>query len=669
MKRMEETTHASYRPDIDGLRAVAILLVIGFHAFPARVPGGFIGVDIFFVVSGFLISCIIFNDLRHELFSFKNFYIRRAKRIFPALIVVLSISLLLGWLVLFPDEYASLGKHVAAGAGFVSNLVLWGEVGYFDVSAEQKPMLHLWSLGVEEQFYLIMPFLLVMFWKFSQKPFLFLVTFLSISFLLNIWFIRTDPTVAFYFPFTRFWELLCGSVLAFISLFFDAHSVLARNSFLRKYQNKFFELAGYGGAMLIFLALIFIDGSSKFPGWWALLPTLGTALLISAGPGAWLNRNILSFRPMVLVGLISYPLYLWHWPLLSFVRILHGGEIVASWIRICIVILSIFLAWLTYRYVEQPIRFGMKIRAMPFILLACIAGAGFLGLQIIREHGFPFRTQLSEKEYQQNLQELIRPPSEDADCRSFVGLTNYYCRLRKEGTGETIALIGDSHAASFFDGLSEEFAVLRKNTVLLAQRGCPLFLGVVSGTTIADSKLCKEDTKAILSFLISRNDIHVVIIATRGPWYLSGKEAVIFHNISGSSSEPVEIFSQGLHDTVALLTQSGKKAYYILEVPGAGTDPRNCLKRPLEIPYFKNRNNCGVAKGDVLREQNLYRKIISSIKVTAIDTLPIFCPDNSCKIFEKGILLYADNNHLSIAGSKFIASKLARILFPQQKRL
>ena len=211
--------HPKYRPDIDGLRAIAVLSVVGFHAAPGRIPAGFIGVDIFFVISGYLITSIILKGLEAGTFNFAEFYGRRVKRIFPALLIVLLASLAIGYFILLDDQFKELGKHIAGGAGFVSNLVLWGESGYFDNAADFKPLLHLWSLGIEEQFYIVWPFLLWLAWKqrFNYLPVLLVIAFAS--FALNIYTVSSDPVAAFYSPLTRFWELLVGSILAYIGIF------------------------------------------------------------------------------------------------------------------------------------------------------------------------------------------------------------------------------------------------------------------------------------------------------------------------------------------------------------------------------------------------------------------------------------------------------------------
>jgi peptidoglycan/LPS O-acetylase OafA/YrhL len=384
-------SHPKYRPDIDGLRAIAVIAVLAFHAFPNWVRGGFIGVDVFFVISGYLISIIIFDNLDKGTFSFTKFYARRIKRIFPALIIVLVACFTFGWFTLLTDEFKQLGKHIAAGAGFVSNFVLWDEAGYFDNSAETKPLLHLWSLGIEEQFYIVWPLLLWLAWKNKFNLLKITILLAVISFALNVKGIKQDAVATFYSPHTRFWELLCGSILAWFTLYKKS-----------TYQNIFIKLDGFLalviyrdkkkadgkslanvtsfiGLLLLLYGFWQINKELSFPGKWALIPVLGAVLIIMAGSKAWVNRTILSNRIMVWFGLISFPLYLWHWPLLSFARIIEG-EVPSRNLRIALVILSIALAWLTYRFIERPVRFGnYKNRLKIILLCSCALITGFLG--------------------------------------------------------------------------------------------------------------------------------------------------------------------------------------------------------------------------------------------------------------------------------------------------
>lgn len=369
----------SYRPDIDGLRAVAVTLVVGFHAFPGTVRGGFIGVDVFFVISGYLISSIIFASVDQGQFSFLDFYARRARRIFPALAVVLGTALVIGWFVLLPDQYEQLGWHALGGATFVSNFLLWGESGYFDSAAETKPLLHLWSLAIEEQFYLFFPLLIVAAGKIRLHRIGLLVAVGLASFAINIATYQTDPTGNFYSPQSRFWELMVGAVLA---------AVAARSPF--KMPATAATLCSFLGLALLGAAALLLTGESSFPGWWAVLPTVGAALLIFAGSSAPVNSVILSNRVVVWIGLISFPLYLWHWIFLTF-ALIYAAETPPVFVRAALVGLSVLLAWLTYRLIERPIRFGGQLRPMALGAFVGVLAAGIAGYFVFSSGGYPIR--------------------------------------------------------------------------------------------------------------------------------------------------------------------------------------------------------------------------------------------------------------------------------------
>ncbi len=395
-------SHPKYRPDIDGLRAVAVLTVVAFHAFPSSVRGGYIGVDVFFVISGYLISTIIFENLDKGTFSFAEFYARRIKRIFPALLLVLIVSFAFGWFELLADEYKQLGKHIAAGAGFISNFTLWSEAGYFDNSAETKPLLHLWSLGIEEQFYIVWPLLLWFAWKRKFNLFTITIAVAIATFILSVKGVKQDLVATFYSPQTRFWELLSGSILAWITLYKkDACSDIQNKTdawlstllFLSKKNKDLMTLTNilsFVGLFLLLFGFLRMTKELSFPGLWALVPVLGAVLIITSGSQAWVNRNILSHKIAVWFGLISFPLYLWHWPILSFSRIIEG-ELPSRNIRIVAVILSIALAWLTYRIVERPLRFGKHEKVKLPVLVVLMIIVGFVGYNTYERDGLPFR--------------------------------------------------------------------------------------------------------------------------------------------------------------------------------------------------------------------------------------------------------------------------------------
>jgi peptidoglycan/LPS O-acetylase OafA/YrhL len=354
--------HLRYRADIDGLRAIAVLSVVGYHASPSWVKGGFIGVDVFFVISGFLISTIIFSGLDRGVFSYRQFYRQRVRRIFPALILVLAAYLAFGRFQLAAADYRMLAKHVLAGVGFVSNFTLWNESGYFDAASEVKPLLHLWSLGIEEQFYILWPFLLGIVAR-RRGNFLVIVAAIGgVSFVANIMSFPDHAVAGFYSPLARFWELMIGGCMA--------HMALYNPAALKRYSN----VQAILGAALLGSGLALISVDLFFPSWWALLPTVGSALLIGAGPAAWINRTLLAHPVGVWFGKISYPLYLWHWPLLTAAITLNDFQMPSIAVRGMTVALSVALAWLTYRLVEIPIRFRKWLTTRGLIGGFCTTG-------------------------------------------------------------------------------------------------------------------------------------------------------------------------------------------------------------------------------------------------------------------------------------------------------
>ena len=352
------------------------MLVLNFHAFPDAMPGGFIGVDVFFVISGFLITSLISRDLELGRFSLVEFYNRRIRRIFPALIVVLCVTLVLGWFWMLPQALTQLGSDTFASAAFLANIALLLQSGYFDVESAKKPLLHLWSLGIEEQFYLFWPLLLMLATRFRVSVMATAALLGIASFLLNVALIGSNPIATFYLPFTRAFELLAGAVLAFGWINVDPSSAASNRR-------------AWIGVVLIAVAAVMLDSHRAFPGWWAVLPVAGSALLLSA-PAAWVNRVALASPPLVWIGLISYPLYLWHWPLLVFGGIIKFGPLTLPE-RELILLASALLAWATYRFVEIPFRFGLPSRRKMFSLGAGMAMVAIAGFAVIWGRGFDFR--------------------------------------------------------------------------------------------------------------------------------------------------------------------------------------------------------------------------------------------------------------------------------------
>ena len=470
-------SHASYRPDIDGLRAIAVLSVVLFHGFPQIFKGGFIGVDIFFVLSGYLISRIIFEQLNQGRFNFLDFYARRIKRIFPALLIVLAVAYLAGWFTLLADEYGQLGQHIAAGAAFISNFVLWGEAGYFDNSSHTKPLLHLWSLGIEEQFYIVWPLLLWLAAKLRFSLFALTVILAGLSFYLNVTGMKSDAVATFYSPQTRIWELLLGSSLAWcalykkdgltdVAMFFGKWSrspiTVVDQARLRKRMANVLSCIGF---IVLIYSLIRINRDLQFPGKWALIPVLGTACIVAAGPLAWLNTKILSNKVLVWFGLISYPLYLWHWPLLSFAWIVEASP-PSVLVRLGLIVLSVALAWLTYRLIERPIRFGKHGGLKVCLLIVLMLILGGVGLGTFNERGFPFRKNV------QLADALYTSEAHNLEAKLVAGYRNYVGGEPSHSSKPVVLIVGDSYNANWSVGLSTLIDVKQYDIVSISYLGC-----------------------------------------------------------------------------------------------------------------------------------------------------------------------------------------------------
>lgn len=345
-----------YRPDIDGLRAIAVIAVITFHLFPTLLPGGFAGVDMFFVISGYLISSIIFKSLQAGTFSFSDFYIRRIKRIFPTLILILTFTCLVGWMLFLKTEFVYFGKMIRSTATFTSNIFIYADVSNFE-SVIFNPLLHIWSLSLEEQFYIVFP--IMTFFMFKIRKFLLPVLFLVFiaSFTANVYFVQGHPSGVFHLLPTRAWELLMGTLLAY-SVIFKYNPINVINKNILACIGLSLIIASFtllNANQLYFAA---VKSSFLFPGWLALLPTLGTTILIATS-GTWINNRLLSFKPIVWTGLVSYSLYLWHWPLFSFASVYTNNK-VDTISRLIILITAFVLAGLTTFYLEKPIRHSGK---------------------------------------------------------------------------------------------------------------------------------------------------------------------------------------------------------------------------------------------------------------------------------------------------------------------
>ncbi len=667
---MITSTKPGYRPDIDGLRALAVLSVIGFHAFPSWAPGGFIGVDVFFVISGFLITALILEGLQQQGFSFSAFYASRVRRLFPSLIVVLLACQAFGWFALLSDEYEALGKHIAASALFVPNLVFWSESGYFDYAADAKPLLHLWSLGIEEQFYLFWPVLVWLGFRQGIRPMKIGAIILLASLTLNLILIEEAAPATFFLPVTRMWELLSGGLMA---CWLHSRTRIGASTGASLGQHVLMpQLAPVLGLALLMAGVFFFDQDLSFPGAWAMVPVLGTCALLAAGPGAWVNRSLLSHPLLVWTGLISFPLYLWHWPLLSFARILEGGKPDVS-IRAGLVGLAFAMAVLTFYLVERPIRFGRHLRLKTCALVGLMLVSGSLGLATFLQDGFPARIANREVEAQLADLKFDLPDS-----------SGWYCtdnshdgpRCHSTGPEPAVVVIGDSHALTIYSALRERFKAKDQIIGLYgASDGCPPLLDVVIQDQGGDARNCLKKGSQAIQRIIADASVKEVILTSRGPMYTTGKGfgdieseqfgrwVLHFEGEEKGVRSNQQVFAEGLSKTLDALLAAGKKVTYLHDVPELGFDIRSCFSfRPLSLAS-KGSGPCAVSRKDFELRTESYREMVNRIlaqrpHIKVIDLADALCDEAWCLGAKEGALFYIDDDHLSHRGAEYVVSRL-----------
>lgn len=630
-----------YRPDIDGLRAIAVIAVLGFHAFPEWFPGGFIGVDVFFVISGYLITSILIREHEHGVWHIAGFYARRILRIFPALLLVLSACLYAGWHVLLADEYKQLGKHVAAGAGFVANWALWFEAGYFDRASELKPLLHLWSLGIEEQFYIAWPLLLWAGWRGPTQLRRMALWIALASMVLSCVMVYVDRTHAFYSPLTRAWELLMGALVA---LYWPRVQTAL--------HDKPLSLISWMALLTLGFSILLMQAHDPFPGALALIPVLSAALLIASGPAAGSAHRFLACKPMVWIGLISYPLYLWHWPLLSFARIMKGDSLSLG-LRGMLLLLSVLLAAITYRWVERPIRRLPKAWAVGFltvlmVLVALVGSNVFVrdGLERIR---YKRMIQISETANRDFIDFEKAGLITNATCEQpFRFPEKEVCLTHQPQRPVTAVLVGDSHAVHAFWGVADAMSRAGLNLKVMGKGACVPLLDHVS---VGDPFKCQPHMNQTLHAIAENPSIRTVALVYRGR-YLGAHP----------SAQDIAAFQDKLDRTLTFLTQAGKRVHYFLPVVEPGFDPRLCVGA---LPWGRQPpRSCVIDQSaDAQSIAHLLRVIqevqVRHPQVRFIDPNALICENKACPIFQDGRSIFKDENHLSHFGSMRIGQQLS----------
>ncbi|MEW9857051.1 acyltransferase family protein [Novosphingobium sp. M1R2S20] len=652
-----------YRADIDGLRALAVLVVVLYHARPSIAPGGFVGVDVFFVISGYLITRLLDQDIAENRFSLFRFYERRVRRIFPALFAMLAVTTFVAALLLIPSDFRAFGRNAVGAAAFVSNIFLWLQGSYFE-SAEARPLLHTWSLAIEEQFYLFFPLVLAgvrKAWPGATVPLLAAIALCSLA--ASVVMLPMDPTAVFYLPHYRFWELLGGSLIAL------GMAPRWTNSLWR-------EIASTAGLCMILVAAFGFSDTTAFPGMAALLPCVGTMLVIHAGEsGSTAVSRMLAIRPMVAAGLISYSVYLWHWPLIVFFTYYNIDEPTLPQSAVLIV-LSFVLGALSWRFIEQPFRHGSKRkspqeRRMFATALAAIAGTFAVGSTIYFARGFPERFPdevrvLSAFAGSQNML------ADECSSTHLQLMPRSPCTIGNPDAA-SLFLWGDSHAGALYGAL-QEIARTGPGTVYAATPRCPPLIGFGTDPN------CIAGNQKRLDHVLSHPEITTVIIAARWSLYSRGRatkigpaetnsDLPVLQNVSGNeypqfTPEALEAFRRGLYDLVGKLLDAGKEVVIIYPVPEMGYDIPSTMARL--AAEGRRPEAFAVSEKRFLRRQRFSIPLLDGLgehpKLTRVYPDRTLCPSDQCLGYIDGTPLYFDSHHLSIPGSKRLEPALEAAL-------
>jgi len=622
-----------------------VTLVVLFHAGLYGMRGGFIGVDIFFVISGYLISGIIIRSLRRGTFTLGQFYVRRINRIFPALVIVLFATLLVGWTFMYARELPQLGKHVLAGSTFSSNFVLWRENGYFD--SPEKPLLHLWSLAVEEQFYLLWPATLLLVWKTKRDVRWTLIAVIEASFVVNIWQVRhSGGMAAFFLPASRFWEIMAGSLLFQIENSGDA---LAQQwEALRRRAPDALSVSGLG---LIGLSVYLAKPSDLWPSWQGLIPVAGTVLIIAAGRDAWLNEKILGNRAIVAVGLISYPLYLWHWPLFVFTRLTFEGS-PPWWAQISVIALSLGLATLTFRLVERRIRFGKQKVRSALILLPCLATTALLGA-IVKQGIVGTRLEPAQAVTERRWGHAwMYPKGQHTDDK--YGNQTFFT---PGDSSNTVVMFGDSHLQQYWgrvEYLLPAIQAAHERVAVMAYPACPQLPGLNPRTPSWSGApwTCDEFTREAFDYM-KKPFVKTAVIAGYWENYTADK-LIPAHAEGETATTPAKDYLNHSYSIfeheIGMLTGSGKRVFLILPNPTTPSHlPGSRVPRRL-AGLLSTETAPAILKGEFLAKtravSDRLRQIAQRTGAIVIDPTDFVCDTTTCPLITpEGEPMYLDDHH------------------------
>jgi peptidoglycan/LPS O-acetylase OafA/YrhL len=634
-------TTPTYRPDIDGLRAIAVLGVVFYHSGFDIVSGGYVGVDVFFVISGFLITMIIVRELAEDKFSIAGFYERRMRRILPASIVTVAVCLLFGYLVFETKDLGNLAHSAIANSFFLSNIYFYMQTGYFDAAAALKPLLHTWSLSLEEQYYVVTPLLLMLIAKYFRRRYLIIVVPLAVfSFVACVIGTYENQSLTFYMLTTRGWELLIGSILAIAAI-------------PRIKNETAMHLLAWLGLLLILFSMFVFDDETAFPGAYAAVPTIGTAILIYTGRSSVTPVNrLLSLKPLVFVGLISYSLYLWHWPIIVFSNYLKG--VALSDVQNVAMLLLIFaVSAASWRYVETPFRRKQLLPTRKGIFIASLGATAILILASFLARGdvvdLEWNHWRSCEKFDETLQE-----------------NRILCVAGDATVEPTFLLWGDSHARALNSAAKASAQRVGAAGYVSSKPGCPPLRGMERFGRPG----CAEYNEVVLSYVIENPAIETVFLAAHWTAYAQGnhyneeqdRQIKLVDSLSDENQpeqNQLELIEIGFYRTIKALRDNGRTVFIVGPVPEVGHN----VPSVNHIAQITNRDvNAMIAPTiDEFAKRSekafsILTKIETDLGVPVLRPSDKLCNESLCIVaLEDGTALYHDEDHLSTAGAKYIS--------------
>lgn len=663
MPHIRGSTNSSvpYRPEIDGLRAIAVLPVIFYHAGFGIFSGGFVGVDVFFVISGYLITKIIITERKHDRFSLLSFYERRVRRLFPALFVVLATCMPFAWLFLLPSDLRDFSQSLVAVSIFASNVFFWIKSDYFSTAAELKPLLHTWSLALEEQFYFIFPLFLI---AASRRGSRFVIACLgavtAASFLTAHIIVADRPTTAFFLLPTRAWELSMGAILA---LKLEQHGRLS----VSKATADGMAILGLG---LIVFAVLAFDETTSFPSAWTLFPTLGTALVIVFSSSETNSGRLLGCRFLAGIGTLSYGAYLWHQPLFAFVRHFNFGHSSATAL-LALAALSFLLAWASWRFVEAPFRSGQGITRAKTFLFALAGTVCFVTLGLIGHAGGGFS---GRYDVPAQVSSTLARPTMGLECFDAALAhvrDDWYCPIGATGSSPSFALVGDSHVLSLSEAFHEAALSVGASGIFLGASGCPPLPGIHSLRSDQHLRNCNLLNERVFNY-ITANRIPSIILVARWSYYTDGGYDGRNFSYLGLASDAKATregsraaFREGVRLLAARYVAAGVDVLVVDQVPQQLYEARHILYRA----YEKGDFDPGAVSGlSVRRTQHRALQewatsvftIHPGINFVSFDD--VLCDADRCLAADHRGSRYFDDDHLSAHGASLLKERIGNLI-------